>query len=97
MPCTSTITSSPVTPDPRKRLLRNLRRRVRVQRTFDVEALPDGRERQTCRTCGHQETVKLGPLTPQLAARFTRYRAGTGVTGICPSCSATEAQKRYPD
>lgn len=91
---------------PRRRLLLGLRKRVRVQSRFTVEPLGGGRERLTCRQCGHVIEQPVGGISratgkpafasaPQLADRIAQYRAGV-VGGICPECTRREQDRRYP-
>ncbi len=87
----------------RRRLLLALRKTIRAHRHFDVELLPDGRERQTCRTCG--KAVVIDPWkTPDgatvhraLREKLTKYRThGHGVGGVCPHCTKLARDERYP-
>ena len=82
----------------KERLTRNLRRRVRVSRRFDVESLGDGRERQTCRECKTSEIVRIAPAESnlKLIERLTAYRANGGVIGVCKMCSKQRAAELYP-
>jgi hypothetical protein len=85
--------------DNKRKLILRLRRRVRVSCRFDVTDAGEGRERQTCRECGKSVIVdhaKSG-IAPQLISRLIAYRAtGSGVTGVCPTCSKRRAIERYP-
>lgn len=84
--------------DRKKRLILNLRRKVKVQCSFDVEPLEGGRERHTCRECKTSEVVQVIPegTDPKFAAKLSAYRARGAVTGICKRCSKLRAEERYP-
>jgi hypothetical protein len=83
---------------PRARLVRRLRQRVRVQRSFDVEPLGDGRERHTCRECRTVEVVRVLPegTDPRIGVKLGRYRAAGSILGVCKTCSKRRAEERYP-
>lgn len=87
----------------RRRALLNMRKTIRAHRHFDVELLPDGREKQTCRTCGksvvHDPWKCPDGSTVSLAMRekLTKYRtSGSGVGGVCPTCTKRARDERYP-
>lgn len=83
----------------KRKLILRLRRQVRVQRSFDVESLADGREKQTCRECKTSVIVRILPegVPVKFLARRSKYRAsGSGVLGVCKTCSRRRAAERYP-
>lgn len=79
-------------------LIGRLRRRVKVQRTFDVEPLPGGMERHTCRECRTSTVVQIAPegADAKVIARLSAYRSRGGVLGVCTECSRRHAAERYP-
>lgn len=84
--------------DARRTLTMRLRRRVRVQRSFDVEPLGDGRERHTCRECKTVEVIRVLPegTDRKFVERLGKYRASGSVLGVCKTCSRQSAKERYP-
>jgi hypothetical protein len=84
--------------DPHRTLTLRLRRRVRVQRSFDVEPLGDGQERHTCRECKTSEVIRVLPegTDRKFAERFGKYRSQGSVLGVCKTCSQQLATERYP-
>lgn len=91
----------------RRKLLLALRRRVHAHSRFDVDALGNGRERLTCRTCGHVTEEPVGgharatggPAVGSklLADRLAAYHANNGgVSGECRNCTKIERDRRYP-
>ena len=84
--------------DPRRTLTLRLRRRVRVQRSFDVEPLGDGRERHTCREYKTSEVTRVLPegTDRKLVERLGKYRAQGPVLGVCKTCSKRLAEERHP-
>lgn len=83
---------------PRQLLVGRLRRRVKVQRTFDVVALAGNRERHTCRECRTSTVAQIAPegADPRVIARLSAYRRQGGVLGVCKTCSRRLAAERYP-
>lgn len=79
-----------------RRFVMKLRRNVKVRARFSVRDLGDGREEQTCRTCGHI-TYYTHPGTYSSVHKklIDRAHAG-GVYGVCPACSKKRAKERYP-
>lgn len=82
----------------RRRLVKNLRRKVRVSRRFDVEPMEGNREKHTCRECQKSEIVKIAPdrCDPKLIQRISAYRSRGGITGVCRNCSRLRAAELYP-
>lgn len=90
-----------MSPEARKRRsVMKLRRLVKVRARFTVEDMNDGREKQTCRTCGHvvfYSHVKPGISFSPVIKKLIAYRAhNNGVSGVCPACSTKRAKERYP-
>lgn len=81
--------------DPKRTLIMRLRRRVRVDRKFDVEQIGPTTERQTCRECGHAENLEH-LTTPEVAMKMIAYRSKGFVIGVCKTCSKAAAEERYP-
>lgn len=81
----------------RKRaLVLKLRRDVKVHRRFSIEDMGDGREKQTCQTCGASILYRHSTYN-NVVRRLIAYRAhGGGLHGVCPACSKVRALERYP-
>lgn len=82
----------------RLKLLRRLRKQIKVHRHFTVELLEDGREKQTCKTCGHSEVKDIYPnINKSFQEKLVKYRnSGAGIYGVCKACSKVAADERYP-
>lgn len=91
--------------NPRRRLLLQLRRRLRVQRRFRVQYNGGTVFQYTCTTCGTAEDqAMLDPAGKPLyggdekaLARFAAYQdQGGGVSGVCDTCTRRARDERYP-
>ena len=81
-------------PNRRKQLL-ILRRRIKVMRRFSVELVEGSTFKYTCRTCGQAETRQL-EIPQGFAVRFARYQNSGGVSAVCPHCTKTLRDERFP-
>lgn len=81
----------------RRALLLALRRRVRVFSFFRCELTDDGKERQSCKTCGHVSIHELPSMSRERLERFVAYRnQPPGISGRCQGCERIERDRRYP-
>lgn len=82
----------------RRKLLLNLRRKVKAQRQHEVTNLANGTVRLKCRTCGHERVDDMSDVPEAFRDRFARYWAdpNSSLTAECPVCLKAERDRRFP-